>query len=276
MSGESGEDALWRPAEKRIELPPPLAQEYQPSRAELETYAPRWELFLKPDLPQHGLYHGSSVLVWSNVLYNMAPEGLRGQMDKKALSIASLYHDCGRKTDYGYLTGEMQKHGPRGADVVKDNWQLVDPNLKPEQVDRVTKLIRIHTPTNQDRAAKKVDKRKIDEYDPDELELRLLQDADHADLVRGYYGRKLDSPRRTPLATLSSGARFVSEHIHRGRDRTGFIESSLRFQEAKEIYPLVDALARVSRRDADINKQYPRDPFGATLEAAERLGIIKP
>ena len=292
-----------------------LSEGLKPSRREIEPYAiPNPDLYNVAyaggaDLPHHGVLHGEETAILSAVLVNVAyqdvlkrrgkeaADAFRAGIDEKTLLLAAAHHDCGRKTDWGLHKGEMQKHGPRGADIISERWKEVDPTLSEEQVELFSNLIRLHTPTTQEgkdrikdklhlsssqsRAARRADKeRNFEDYDSEELMLRLLQEADKLGLPRGYYSRKPESSRRVPFAMGTSAVRELKSHTPILRKRPGHFEQNLRFSQSKELqlYALADDLTRMSRRDPEINQKFENTPHrqGAAVEAADKLGILKP
>src|SRR5688572_7311683 len=90
----------------KVELPPPLSSDIQPSRAVLVPFVPLEKLYLRPNLPHHGQLHGEETMVWTAVVLNQAYQDVftrKGQdaaneflakVDKKALLYAAAYHDC--------------------------------------------------------------------------------------------------------------------------------------------------------------------------------------
>jgi len=70
-------------------------------------------------------------------------EGL--DFDSEVVEVAALFHDIGRKENIeeGYLNpyDEDKEHAERGAELVSD---FIDDVLKPQQVEKVEKIIRNH------------------------------------------------------------------------------------------------------------------------------------
>ncbi len=295
-----------------------LSEDLRPSRSKIESYAiPNPDLYSVAfsggaDLPHHGVLHGEETAVLSAVLVNVAYQDVlkrrgkevadtfRDRIDEKVLLLAAAYHDCGRKADFGFHKGEMQKHGPRGADIISERLDEADPTLSEEQARLMSDLIRFHTPTPQEsrdrlkdhaldklripprgsRAARKAEKeRPFEDYEPEELMLRLLQEADKLGLPRGYYSRKPESSKRVPFAMGTSAVRELKSRMPILRNRPTHFEQNLRPESKKlQLYSLADDLTRMSRRDPEINEKFSHVPHrqGAALEAGEKLGILKP
>ena len=255
-------------------LPPDIEQ---PTAAELEPYIPDPSKYLAPDAPHHGVTHGEETAIWAGVLMNNLPPDVRARIDGRVVLNAAAYHDSGRLGDWRLLQQEMKRHGPRGAELFREQWGKIDPSLSDEQVEQIATIIGRHTPTLSDRLQKRQDKkagRDVTGYvDPEELMLHIVQDADTLGLVRGHYSRKVDDPRRVPYAVLASGKRALWDRI--GLQNGRHILGNLRFPITARLYPAADALARMSRRDPGINWQFGGHRSGAALEAAQRLGIVK-
>jgi hypothetical protein len=257
-------------------LPPQLEL---PTAAELEPFVPRPEHYLKPDAPHHGVTHGEETAIWAGVLTKNLPPDVRAQVDGRVVMNAAAYHDSGRLGDWRILQREMTKHGPRGAELFRKQWNEIDPGLSEEQVDQIATIIHRHTPTLGDRLQKNRDKkasRDVTDYAdrPDELMLHIVQDADTLGLVRGFYSRRVDSTQRVPYAVLASGKRALGEHLPiLGNGR--HIMRNIRFPLTASLYDAADNLARMSRHDPDIDAQFKGHRSGAALESAQRLGIVK-
>lgn len=295
----------------------PLPESLRPSRKTIEPYAiPNPDLYKVAyeggaDLPHHGALHGEETAILAAVLVNVAyqdvlkrrgkdvADAFRGKLDEKVLLLAAAYHDCGRETDWGLHKGEMQKHGPRGADILLEKGGAIDETLRElsdVQMEKMSELVRFHTPTRQEtldrikdklhlsnkksRAARKAERAKnFEDYEPEELMLRILQEADKLGLTRGYYSRKKESPRRTPFAAAASGLRALKSKIPVLRNRPGNSEQGLRFGQSRELglWKVADSLTRTSRRDPEINGKFQNvlHRSGAAIEAAWKKGILK-
>lgn len=256
-------------------LPPGIEQ---PSAEELRLYIPDPDKYLAPDAPHHGVTHGEETAIWAGVLMENLPPEVRARIDGRVVLNAAAYHDSGRLGDWRLLQREMKKHGPRGAELFREQWHEIDPGLSDEQVDKIAAIIDRHTPTLGDRLQKRQDKKAgrdvMDYVDPDELMLHIVQDADTLGLVRGFYSRRVDSPRRVPYAGLASGKRALAEKIPILGNGT-HIRRNLRFPLTASLYDAADSLARMSRHDPDIDQKLNGHRSGAALEAAQRLGIVR-
>lgn len=282
----------------RIETPPPLPIELRPSRANLEPFIPRPELFVDPHLKHHGTLHGESTEVWAGVLlerlrnftYNDVPgsknstylSALEG-VDEKVLFLAASHHDCGRATDWGYHNGEMTKHGPRGAEIVKTNWQTLDPTLTPDQIEELDFLIRFHTPSPHELTAMRrasIDSKSqhsntVGQHESKTLMLLLLREADRIELTRTWYTEqfpKITGPLTSRIRTgQASRVARAAEN-----DKRGHISRGLVMEGSRALLPLADALASRVRHDPELIAAYPNNKPGIALEGAQRLGILKP
>lgn len=293
-------ELLWRPTQDRSELPPPLSEELQPSREKLTPYIPNPELYLKPDLPHHGVLHGEETVILTAAILNSLRDDVRQRLgadavrdlfeevDEKALLHASAIHDCGRVTDWGYGNGEMQKHGPRGADFLNGKGGEIDPTLNPQQLENVDYLVRHHTPTWKDQAGRKASEmyqklhlvkekiRRVEDYDdPQELMLRILQDSDRLGLTRTWYSHDFSKPVD---AVFASRVRAGQGNRVASREKQGHIERGLRFPQSNRLYHLADALTRITRRDPEVVKMFAHVPHrsGIALEAGQKVGLLKP
>lgn len=249
----------------------------RPTAAELEPFMPDPDKYLAPDAPHHGVIHGEETAIWAGVLMKNLPAEVRTRIDGRIVLNAAAYHDSGRLGDWRVLQREMKKHGPRGAELFREHWADIDPDLSDEQVQQVATIIDRHTPTLGDRLQKREDKRAgrdvTDYVDPEELMLHIVQDADTLGLVRGHYSRKAGSPRRVPYAVLASGKRAVWDRI--GLQNGSHILRNVRFPATARLYRAADELARMSRQDASINREFGGHRSGAALESAQRLGIVR-
>lgn len=249
-----------------------LPENHRPSRAELEKYRPEREWFTNPDLPHHGIRHTTEVLVWSEVLMNSLPEQVQAKIDKEAVRWAAVLHDSKRISDFEDPP-KMLKHGNRAAQWVREEFAQLHPELSAETVERIAILCEKHTKTTADKRIEKADTRSLNELSQDEIELLIIRDADTLGMVRRYYSRKPESPKTTLFAKTLSLARYVHRRIP--VLKVGSIDANLRMQQTRSLYQVADDLARKSRQDVAVDAQYKNDQFGAVMEAAERLKIIK-
>lgn len=325
-SEEMGEEQSGANIHEQREVQSPILEAVRPSSKGLVSYIPKPEIWniAHPegaDFPHHGVLHGEETAILSAVLLNVAYEDVkarlgeeranafRASLDEQALLYAAAYHDCGRITDWGLFSGkeeidgkvykgEMQIHGPRGAQIIRGRRDDVDPTLKDEQVERMVSLIdlntgqdtkdilkdvllgKLHISTQASAARVAHRERPFEEYDPEELMLRILQEADTLGKPRGYHSRRLESPRRVPLAAVASAIRTVRGKIPILRNRPEGTYENLRFPETKRLglYQVAADLTQMSRRDPEIERQFAHVPHrsGAAMEAGEKLGILKP
>lgn len=325
---EMGIEQLGTAIQEQRKALPLLQEELRPSRKALEQYIPNPDIYnvAHPggaDLPHHGVLHGEETVILTAILLNVAyqdvrarlglekADAFRASLDEEALLYAAAYHDCGRISDWRLFQGkeeirgkiykgEMQLHGPRGAEVVRQRPEEINPALSDKKVELMASLIALHTPTREESRAhlrdlllgkfhiatqagaarKAARERHFEDYDPEELMLRLLQKADSLGLPRGYYSRKVDDPRRTPFAVATSAARVVKGNVPILRNRPGTTESRMLFPQTTELdlKRIADELTRTSRRDPEVERKFAHVPHrsGAAMEAGERIGILKP
>lgn len=243
-----------------------------PPVSEVTPYMPDPAVWRDPFGPLHGVMHGAGTAIGAAVLLaNLPlPETVRNQVDPKVLLHAAAQHDCGRVSDFGYWRGEMRKHGPRGAEDFKGQWAEIDPTLSDRQVHDIAWVIRNHMPTRDDRQQRRQNNSvNQDPYDVEPLELvrRIVQDVDGPlEMRRGYYGRSVGNDRLVPISWLASRGRALG--LIGNRERQTW------FPETGALIPIADELARVSRWDPEITREFPGHQAGAVLEAAKRLGIL--
>ncbi|MCX8131613.1 MAG: HD domain-containing protein [Clostridia bacterium] len=121
----------------------------------------------------HGICHAKRVLLLSNCLLYLS--GDQSDINKSILSLASIYHDIGRKFD-----GNYKSHG-------KSSWRKVEKFelLKGEQIQtiRIVRYI-IENHSIDDDAKKVVTYYQITDIDSALYLLDLFKDADALDRIR--------------------------------------------------------------------------------------------
>lgn len=312
VEGASLKDRLWHPASKEIQLPPPLPSELQPSREELTPFIPKRDLYLAPDLPNHGQLHGEETMILTAVILNQAYQDVlarRGEdaaeefiarIDRKPLLDAAAYHDCGRIGDgpiakdglkawemhFGYdmesLTSrenEEKRHGPRGAEHITkaENIEELDPSLDQSQIDLINTIISNHTPDSKDKARRLKEKRDF------ATGQRHIEDYEDSTQLMLRIMQEADSLalQRIWFSHPSYG-KHLDPLIARIRDRKAqdSKESSklgtFVFPATKTLLPLTRSHAYMNRLDPETQRLFSgQDRSGVALETGQKLGILK-
>lgn len=309
-------ERLAPPDFSKVELPPPLPYEIQPSRADITPFVPHRKLFFAPDLPHHGQLHGEETMMWTSVILRQAyldvnkrkgpkvANNFIAGIDQKALLHAAAYHDCGRMSDwpvwkntiyawpqfspirYDYGPRDMKRwenenkrHGPRGAQIITEPRQIreIDPTMTDEQKATMRFIIQNHTPDVKDLAAQRNERRQF------ETKGFNIEDYDDPQHIMLRMMQEADTLAKARLwYSHPTYGRVLNPVVARMRTKA-LIESkfplkkNLVFPNTTALIPLALAHHAIDRHDPELNAMFPgRDRTGVALEAGERLGILKP
>ncbi|MDP3941463.1 MAG: HD domain-containing protein [bacterium] len=256
MTGEGGEIS---PRISTIDRPIPRP-EILPSRAELERYRQKPEWYETHSNQEHakskvhGSGHHARTLVWTGYQANLLPADEQAKINKEALFWAATTHDLGRTGNFELrelrnFPHHQKAHEERGGEWIRNNWQLLDPNLSPETVEMIAYLVGHHGDHGEKMAGAPT-------------ELRLLIGADHLEGTRVIRG--VDPMRRHLPARLRPFFKPMSNALR------NVIRNRTDSEEVVKLLPIARQFAAKSHQ----HPNYETYPYTAVFDVAQKMQLI--
>ncbi|MDP3941120.1 MAG: hypothetical protein Q8Q49_02295 [bacterium] len=236
----------------------PFLPEKRPSRQTLEEYRTQEWYFHNPKqihANRHGTGHHGRDLVLAGLDMGKLEESEGIRVNEDVVYRATSVHDTQREDDIELLRGQVS-HAERGAQFVRDSWRHFDPEMTQETLEGICYLVGRHSDRREPRES------------PWKNEMGVMLRADWLDLTRGMgfeieVGQNEVAERLLEISERASGrvaAELARHHVKP-------------YPWALDLVSAARALSIESRRD---RYAYQKDQFGASLNAAERLGLLVP